>query len=333
MKRRHAEVLIHPEIERLERQLSEARYAIVTLGTTLAMEYEKGLPPETPADPKRVVSFPGAAPPPPAPAEEPLDRFLGGYHSCQSRSELGQWRRAVVDRIVDLASRAAPAVVNQWPRADCPFCRLPGWAIPEGLRRHLSGHGNIVQCLVTVALWKQSADSLEDAFAQADRAAAADQVARRRSERMFLIDPERAPVLLNEGLWGVLREAPRNTEQLTAAEDRLRELGFAPEADGSVIAWKYRQEPYAVLADPRVAGRVRFCVYDEARLAAARDKRRRRRTDWNDVVAGFRAGPLTAAFYLRDNWRNDIVGKFRTRLREAIATIDRDGAASDRRNE
>jgi hypothetical protein len=31
--------------------------------------------------------------------------------------------------------------------------------------------------------------------------------------------------------------------------------------------------------------------------------------------------------------RNDIVGKFRTRLQQAIATLDPDGVVSDRRNE
>jgi hypothetical protein len=47
------------------------------------------------------------------------------------------------------------------------------------------------------------------------------------------------------------------------------ELDIAVEADGNVIAWKYRQEPFVVLADPRVRGRLRFCVYHEERLAAA----------------------------------------------------------------
>jgi hypothetical protein len=63
--------------------------------------------------------------------------------------------------------------------------------------------------------------------------------------------------------------SPLSAEELTAAEERMWELGFAVEADGNVIAWKYRQEPFVVLADPRVRRRLRFCVYDEERLAAA----------------------------------------------------------------
>jgi hypothetical protein len=63
--------------------------------------------------------------------------------------------------------------------------------------------------------------------------------------------------------------SPLRADELTAAEERMWELGFAVEADGNVIAWKYRQEPFVVLADPLVRRRLRFCVYDEERLAAA----------------------------------------------------------------
>lgn len=173
--------------------------------------------------------------------------------------------------------------------------------------------------------------------ARARQTAAADQAARRRAEPMFLIDPLEWPVLLDEGLWPGLGQAPRSAEELTAAEARLDELGFTREADGNVIVWKYRQEPYAVLADLRVRGRLTFCVYGEARIAEAQRERetarRRRRGNPKDELSLERWEPLTAEFYLLDTWRHDIIGKFRTRLQQAIAKLDRDGTAGDRRNE
>jgi hypothetical protein len=90
-----------------------------------------------------------------------------------------------------------------------------------------------------------------------------------------------------------------------------------------------------VLADPRVLGRLTFCVYHEARIAEAQREREtaRRRRNPKDELSLERWEPLTAEFYLLDTWRNDIVGKFQTRLRQAIASLDRDGTAGDRRNE
>jgi hypothetical protein len=162
-------------------------------------------------------------------------------------------------------------------------------------------------------------------LARAQQTAAADQAARRRAEPMFLIDPLHWPVLLDEGLWPELGQAPRSAEELTAAEERLRELGFVLEADGNVMAWKYRQEPYTVLADPRVRGRLTFCIYHEARLAAA--SRRRRQSP----AAAIREAPFIAqGYYLLDSWRHDIVGKFRTRVQQAIAKLDE---APGRRND
>jgi hypothetical protein len=80
-----------------------------------------------------------------------------------------------------------------------------------------------------------------------------------------------------------------------------------------------------------MTGRLRFCVYDETEVAAVQraPKRRRRGNPWDELPGA----PLTAEFYLLDSWRHDIVGKFRTRLQQAIAKLDPNSRASDRRNE
>jgi hypothetical protein len=321
MKPRRSEPIVNPQIERLEADLSLARSIIVELGTHLAVEYEKSLPPPLPPDRDKVVALPGVEPPSAPPAERPLRVLLIDYDLCHSRAEFGQWWFAVMDRIIGLASRAATSPGGwELERAACPFCRSPGWAVPEGLRRHLEGAGNTGRCDVASALRHRAARSLEQEFARADQAAAALDAARRRSEPSFLIHPLRAPELRDEGFafrWEM--ERPRDADQLTAAEERLRELGFAVEADGNVIAWTYRQEPYTVLADLRSAGRLRFCVYDGTRIAAARRKGGRRLESWASAFSV----PLTVEFYLLDSWRNDIVGKFRTRLQQAIARLAR----------
>jgi hypothetical protein len=318
--------IVNPEIERLEADLSLARYIIVKLGTHLAVEYEKSLPPPVPPDPSKVVTLPGVKPPWASPAERPLEQLLTDRYLCHSRFEFGEWWFAVIDRIIGLASRAAITPGGWQPEhAACPFCRIPGWAVPEGLRRHLEGAGNTTHCDVASELYRQADSSLQREFARADRAAPELDAARRRSEQSFLIRPLRAPALLDEGF--IYGDRPRDADQLAAAEERLRELGFLIEADGNVIAWKYNQEPYAVLADPRSAKRLTFCVYDETRIAAARRKGGRRPESWASTFSV----PLTVEFYLLDTWRNDIVGKFRTQLQQAIATLA--PATTDRRKE
>jgi hypothetical protein len=320
--------IVNPEIERLEADLSRARYIIVKLGTHLAVEYEKSLPPPVPPDPDNVVTLPGVKPPSAPPAERPLEQLLTDYCLCHSRFEFGEWWFAVIDRIIGLASRAATTPGGRQPeRAACPFCGIPGWAVREGLRRHLEGAGNTSHCDVASELYRQADRSLQEKFARDDRAAAELDAARRRSKPSFLIRPLRAPELLDEGF--IYGDRPRDADGLAAAEERLRELGFVIEADRNVIAWKYRQEPYAVLADPRSAKRLTFCVYDETRIAAASRKGGRRPVSWGSTFSV----PLTVEFYLLDTWRNDIVGKFRTGLQWAIAALDRDGTASDRRKE
>jgi hypothetical protein len=170
----------------------------------------------------------------------------------------------------------------------------------------LEGVGNTGECDVARALRHMAANALRIEFARVDQAAAALEAARRRDERTYLTDP-RLPPRFSDEPGDFHLDTPRTAEQLAAAEERLRELGFAAEADGNVVAWKYRQEPSTVLADPRAAGRLRFRVYDETRIAAARRKGGRRLGSWASAFSV----PLLAEFYLLDSWRNDIVGKFR----------------------
>jgi hypothetical protein len=277
----------------------------------LAREYEANLPPPTVADPTRVVSLPGVAPPPEPEPEKPLGALLTNYWSCASRAEFGAWRRAVMDRIIELAYRAAEP--RDWQeRAACPFCRSAG-GVPKGLRRHLDGHGNSEECAVAAALTRQAAHALEDVFIKAESAAAAQVAARRRTERSYLTNPFEAPQLLYEGFHLLFETPPRTAEELAAvARSRL--------CDRNRRQCCRVQISRAALADPRRLGRLQFCVYDEARQDKTR-RSRKPRGDASHWAAALWSAPLYGEFYLLDSWHNDLVGKFRTRLAQSIAEL------------
>jgi hypothetical protein len=307
------ETAANRKIGQLEKELREARYAIVELGLELALEYERHAPPPPePASSGDVIAFPGASPRPAEPEQPPLDALFRSYYSCQSRGEFGRWRRQLIDRLIELAGRdTRQSRFELSPRSYCPLCRSTpsapygdpgGYTLPEGLERHLEGRGNTYHCPVMQALYATARDALEATFAEAERVAAEQEAARRRTETTYLINPFEPPRLLDES-WYL--EAPRNAEQLTAAEQRLRDLGFARETDGNVVAYKFRQEAYVVLADPRAAGKLRFCVYDERRAGRLPRLCARRYSE----------------FYLLDSWRTDLVAKFQARLAKAIATL------------
>jgi hypothetical protein len=234
----------------------------------------------------------------------------------------------VICRIVEIAQRVAePPPHGGSARAYCPLCRGGvtgsqnyfgeyGYAVPEGLERHLRGSGSPT-CPVLRALEEQAQVSLRRTLAHARELAEHRKAARRRSERMFFVDPLGPPELLDEGShWWLGGGGARSAKDLVAAEERLRELGFTTEADGNVVTYKYRQEPYTVLADPRISGRLVFRVYDEAQLAKTSGPRNPR------IRALSRRSSLVEQFHLLDSWRRDLPGKFQTRLRNATTALE-----------
>lgn len=309
------EIAADKKIRDLENELWKARRTIIDLGLELAREFEEHpLPAEAEKPSGEIVTFPGAPDPQPATQTEPLplERLFRDYHGIGSDHEYYAWRRTIIDRVAKIAERrATPGDLysgSPSPRAACPLCRdIPtgwgyppaGYALPEGLERHLTGWGNMSKCSVMEALDTEAAGATKEARQEAERAKAAQQEARRRNETVYLIEPFAEPVLLEENrYWG----KSRNPEELAAAEERLRELGFARETDGNIVVYRLRRAPYAVLADPRTQGRISFHVYDERRKV-----RQWGRTD----------------FYMLDSWHNDIVGKFETRFKDTIAWIEK----------
>jgi len=96
---------------------------------------------------------------------EDLRDILMSYYSCGTEDLARSWRRNAVERLVDLAEAKSPEEMGDSSslseRALCPLCGegsqnpygVRGFAIPDGLTRHLEGSHNSQQCRVFSAAW------------------------------------------------------------------------------------------------------------------------------------------------------------------------------------
>jgi hypothetical protein len=236
--------------------------------------------------------------------------LLNSYGSCNSSEEFWAWKHDVIDRIVSMAERD-PEASYFGDRGYCPLCKggrisryHPGFALPTGLTGHLLGHssGNQHQCPVTHAAFENAYHSLRDTLAASEEAERRNKEERRKTERVFMIDPSRPPELLDEYIYG---GKPRSPEELAEAEERLRSLGFQVELNENVVAYKFPHKHYLVLGDPRKAGRIEFRIFNS-------EGTKRRRTN---------RGRGYETFDLQDNWKNDLAAKFRQHLSEACSRL------------
>jgi hypothetical protein len=193
-------------------------------------------------------------------------------------------------------------------RALCPLCRdsssspySEGFSVPEGLRRHLTGWGNVRQCRVMQAAAELARDYWHQEFDAVDRDEAADKEAqlkaRRLSEILYRVDPNSDPKLIGEGAW--FGRTPRSETDLAWAENRLNELGFEFRMD-QTKCYVRQDKGMAVFADPRFSSRIDFNVYaiQDATTSAAKPRKSR----------------YVGQFWLMGSWRRDIVAKFESRL-------------------
>ncbi len=186
---------------------------------------------------------------------------LHGYLPCGSREEHYRWQ---LDLVAAVVARAVPEpeTLSWQPRALCHLCRrgghsphLRGFALPEGLSRHLMGVGRAHRCAVTNAAFRLAREHLRDRFEEAEEAARRLEEGRRGTERLYLIAPWSAPRPLDEGpAFG--GRSPRGSESLKAAERRLADLGFRTEVDGAVVSYRFVRDDLVVFADPRAEGRI-----------------------------------------------------------------------------
>lgn len=101
---------------------------------------------------------------------EDIHGILNSYCSCMNRLESRKWIDEACDQIIDLAKILPP--YNTYPhRACCPMCGagndqfyISGFTVPDGLRRHLIGWGNVRECGVMRAARKLATEYWDRQF-------------------------------------------------------------------------------------------------------------------------------------------------------------------------
>jgi hypothetical protein len=103
--------------------------------------------------------------------------LIEGYYRVGSRRELYSWEHGVVEQLLELAdAEAFDSVMGA--RACCPLCGRgssavgpEGFSMPEGLRRHLAGHGHVQRCSVLHAAMVLARGYFDRKFGAAELAA------------------------------------------------------------------------------------------------------------------------------------------------------------------
>lgn len=241
---------------------------------------------------------------------EQFRECLDSFREISTRRGFLAWESQVIEKVIE---RTPGGPENDFVprRAACPLCKdegsdpyTTGFKLDEGLRRHLSGWGSTRQCPVIREAFAFAYYCLRDEIAQGERdEAEARELAaaeRRRTERLFVVDPSEPPKLLNESSSGYFRDPKdcRGANELVFAEQRLREIGFEIQTTDRVTTYRFTSGECNVLADPREKGRITFLVYMQ--------NPKRKKTAY-----------LTRSFHLPDSWKKELSRKFADRLEEA----------------
>jgi hypothetical protein len=107
---------------------------------------------------------------------EPIQAIAESYHKCKSRSEADQWKERLVEGVIARAEILSPQDGSRWgPRAYCPLCGHGssgpydrGFAVPDGLERHLMGRYNSVGCLPLSPVLGMARDYWRPIFAKTE---------------------------------------------------------------------------------------------------------------------------------------------------------------------
>lgn len=267
---------------------------------------------------------------------------FNGYYRCDSRAAGEKWLRSLGEAALKKTTTTrGQGWDEQSEYAFCPLCGqgatdfyqgYRGFKFPLGLERHLIGWGNNRQCPVMDAVGALARDSWNERFREQEIKARQTEyeigLKRHREEDVYLIDPSRDPVLLDEGSYSFqphrssLKDDPHS---LQWAIQRLASLGLQQRSvakrsgTGSIISFVEEYPEYAVYADPRVKGQVSFLVVKQK---GGKPSSRRPR----------QASSLTR-FEFRDRWKNDLQRKYRDAVEAAlkelgIRTLSSDGAST-----
>ncbi len=243
---------------------------------------------------------------------EEARKILMSYYRCQSSEEGFTWKYDTINQIIGLAKVLEP---NQGAyfsdRAYCPLCGRgssapyeEGFAIPEGLSRHLEGWGTVRQCDVMRATLKLAREYWFEKFHAQDAAEAKRKeiVKRRResTETVYRIAPHGKPQLIDDLSW----DTPRDPLELSWAERRLEDLGFTISMEGNIKSYIKEHDDCVVYADPRAEKEIKFSAFKKPLPKSSR--------------SGVQRGWIGSSFSLRDDWKKDLLVKHECRVAKAI---------------
>lgn len=235
---------------------------------------------------------------------EPMQSIVRGWKECRTRSELYRWQDTAVAKII------MHAKILDSGRAYCPLCRdgvqshyNDGFSVPEGMRRHLVGYGQVRECGVMETAMKVALTSLNERFMAHEESDLVTKISkdeqRKTTETLFRIHPFDPPELIDAR--GNVSNY-RNDKELEFAENRLAELGFTFAQDKNIKSYIRESDHYVVYADIRTKKSISFEVIPKPIKAPIPNKPRFGRR----------------FFTLPDAWVNDLKMKFDSWLEEPV---------------
>jgi hypothetical protein len=239
------------------------------------------------------------------------------YIRCNSRKEAYEWRANTVQEIIDLAEEVTGE--NVWGqkiyygRAICPLCGdrphdKHGYTIPEGLKRHLEGFGNMQQCSVMGNLFNMARECWNKKFIKKEHE---DLIKERevkeqrlKSETLIQIAPGYPPELFDDSWdYGSRSDQKQHLDRLIWAENRLNELGFSIQVLNNVKSFTKEYDEFVVFADPRRGGLINFSAFKKPLP--------------KKITKGiYSSTKYIGNFNFLDGWKHDLISKFEKRVRD-----------------
>ena len=197
--------------------------------------------------------------------------LLNSYSDCKSKEETRQWMGAVIEKLLTHVNTDPFDSRRDRSRAFCPLCgsgiqdrdEEKGFAIPEGLRRHFTGYGNMRMCPVIGQIGPHAKEYWKEMFAEQEQIEkekmAAILKARREKETLYQVRPDAVPNLIDKVsfAWNPCRDE----NELKWAEDRLEDLGFKRIVKDRIVSYIFDDGEICVYADPLQQKRIEFCAY------------------------------------------------------------------------
>jgi hypothetical protein len=240
-------------------------------------------------------------------------QILWSFFRCESREDTYVWKDKIAEELIGTAE-----VIRSYnsDRAYCPLCGdgsssgyEPGYSVPVGLTRHLTGWGRVRECPVVAAASAIARNYWNEKFAPAEREQKAKNadllVQRRSSEILFLVDPNGKPVLFDEKSY--FGSGARSREEMSWAEKRLNDLHFRTLTVDRVKSYIDEQDRYLVYADPRAKGRIEFTAYVRPALKKTKGAKVKYRS--------------IGTFRIPDTWKNDLFKKYKDWVVKATAEL------------